>query len=320
MRLVTRSDFDGLACAVLLREVGIVDEMLFVHPKDIQDGIIPVSGNDILTNVPYVPGCGIWFDHHSSEQERLGRHFAFKGDSRPAPSAARVIYDYYGGATRFAHLDRRGLMEAVDKADAAQFTADEILNPSGWVLLSFVMDPRTGLGRYRDYRISNYQLMEDMIEYCRTMNAEEILRLPDIQERVTRYFAQEEPFRQMLRERARQEGNVVVLNLREMDEVKPGNRFVLYSLFPEANVSIRILDGKGKQNIVFTCGHSILNRTCSTDIGTLMLRYGGGGHHAVGTCQVPHEQAEQILEKIIAQLRADEGAAEFRDFAVAAAA
>ncbi len=306
MRLLTRSDFDGLACAVLLREVGVVDELLFVHPKDVQDGVVQVTDNDILANIPYVSGCGLWFDHHSSEDERLGLGSEFRGDSRPAPSCARVIYDFYGGASQFGHLDATGLMGAVDQADSAQFTTEEILNPDGWVLLSFIMDPRTGLGRYHDYRMSNYQLMEYMIEYCRSMDAEQILRLPDVQERVTRYFEQEGPFRAMLREHSTLHGNVVVVDLRGLDEIKAGNRFTIYSLYPQANVSVRVLDGKGKQNTVLACGYSILNRTCLTDIGSLMLKYGGGGHRSVGTCQVPNEAADETLRAVIDRLHADE--------------
>jgi nanoRNase/pAp phosphatase (c-di-AMP/oligoRNAs hydrolase) len=294
-----------MASAVLLREVGIVDDLMFVHPKDIQDGAVPVTSDDVLANIPYVPGCGMWFDHHSSEDERLGRDFTFRGASRPAPSCARVIYEYYGGASRFARLDETGLMEAVDKADAAQFTLDEIRYPTGWVLLSFIMDPRTGLGRYHDYRISNYQLMEYMIEYCRTMNDEQILRVPDIQERVTRYFEQEGAFREMLRNHSTLHGNVVVVDLRGLSEIKPGNRFTIYALYPSANVSVRVIDGKGKQNIVLACGHSIVNRTCTTDIGALMLRYGGGGHRTVGTCQVAHEDAEQVLSEVVTRMRED---------------
>ena len=306
MRLITRSDFDGLACAVLLREVGIIDEWLFVHPKDVQDGLVAVTSNDILTNVPYSAGCGMWFDHHSSEDERLGLPLDFKGDARPAPSTARVIYDFFGGSTRFAHLDETGLMAAVDKADSAQFSADEILNPTGWVLLSFLMDPRTGLGRYHDYRMSNYQLMEYMIEYCRQMDAEQILRLSDVQERVTRYFEQEGPFRHMLKEHASLDGNVILLELRGVDEIKPGNRFTIYSMFPRGNVSVQIFDGKGKKNTVLACGHSILNRTCATDIGSLMLQYGGGGHRAVGTCQVDHHDGDRVLREVLGVLM-DEG-------------
>jgi hypothetical protein len=289
---------------VLLKEVEVIDDWLFVHPKDVQDGRVPVTANDILANVPYAPGCGMWFDHHSSEDERLGLPVSFEGACRPAPSCARVIYDFYGGSSHFVRLEETGLMDGVDKADSAQFTAEEILNPKGWVLLSFIMDPRTGLGRYHDYRMSNYQLMGYMIEYCRTMRVEQILRLPDVQERVRRYLEQEGPFRQMLREHATMHGSAVVLDLRGVDEIKPGNRFTIYSLFPEANVSVQIFDGKGKQNTVLACGHSILNRTCTADIGSLMLRYGGGGHRAVGTCQVPHADGDMVLEEVVASLNA----------------
>jgi len=251
----------------------------------------------------------MWFDHHCSEDERLGLTEGFKGASRPAPSCARVIYEFYGGVSRFEHLDQTGLMAAVDQADSAQFTADEILRPAGWVLLSFIMDPRTGLGRYHDYRMSNYQLMEYMIEYCRTMDAEQILRLPDVQERVQRYFEQEGLFRAMLREHATVEGNVILIDLRGLDEIKPGNRFTIYSLYPQANISLQVMDGKGKQNIVFACGHSILSRTCTTNIGSLMLQYGGGGHAAVGTCQVAHADAERVLKELLARLKANDAAA-----------
>jgi hypothetical protein len=302
MRLITRSDFDGLACAVLLKEAGVIDDWLFVHPKDVQDGRVPVTADDILANVPYSPGCGMWFDHHSSEDERHGLPPDFKGASRAAPSCARVIFDFYAGAHQFARLEETGLMAAVDKADSAQFTVEEILHPKGWVLLSFIMDPRTGLGRYHDYRMSNYQLMGYMIEFCRTMRVEQILRLPDVQERVSRYFEQQGPFRHMLQEHATLEASVVVLDLRGLDEIKPGNRFTIYSLFPDANVSVQIFDGKGKQNVVLACGHSILNRTCTADIGSLMLRYGGGGHRTVGTCQVAHGDAEQVLGEIVDSL------------------
>lgn len=306
MRLLTRSDFDGLACAVLLVEAGVVDRYTFVHPKDVQDGKVEVTSDDVLANIPYAKGCGLWFDHHSSEHERLEfEEVGFKGASRPAPSCARVIYDYYGGARRFAKLDATGLMAAVDKSDSAALSADEIVNPKGWILLSFIMDARTGLGRYRDYRISNYQLMEDMIQYCRTQTAEEILAIPDVQERVRRYFEQQRPFEAMLRARSRSDGNVIVLDLHEVEEILPGNRFVLYTLYPEQNISIQVIWGKGRQNMVFTVGHSIINRSSKTDVGSLMLRYGGGGHRAVGTCQVPVSDWERVLGELVAALKAD---------------
>ena len=307
MRLLTRSDFDGLACAVLLVEAGIVNEYKFVHPKDVQDGSIEVTENDVLANVPYVPGCGLWFDHHSSEKERLELkdEFHFRGESRPAPSCARVIYDYYGGASKFAKLDQTGLMHAVDQSDSADFTAKEILHPAGWVLLSFIMDARTGLGRYRDYTISNYQLMEDMIQYCRTMNAEQILKIPDVQERVKRYFEQEGPFEEMIKVHSKADGNVIVINLMDVAEILSGNRFIEYSLYPKQNISIRVIWGKGKQNVVFTVGHSIINRTSKTNVGSLMLKYGGGGHEKVGTCQVLTEYWEKTFEELVAQMKKD---------------
>lgn len=304
MRLITRSDFDGLACAVLLVEAGIVDSYKFVHPKDVQDGKVEVTKDDVLANIPYVPGCGLWFDHHSSEEERLqlSEKFEFEGDSRHAPSCARVIYEYYGGAEKFAKLDQTGLMAGVDKSDAAQFTKEEILKPEGWVLLSFVMDSRTGLGRYRDYRISNYQLMEAMIQYCRTMNADEILALDDVKERVVRYFEQEAKYEQMIRDNATVEGNALIINLLGVDEILSGNRFKEYVLYPEQNISVRVLWGREKQNVVFTVGHSIINRGSKTDVGSLMLKHGGGGHRVVGTCQVPTESWERSLREVVEQL------------------
>ncbi len=305
MRLLTRSDFDGLACAVLLKEAGIIHDRKFVHPKDVQDGLVEVTENDVLANIPYVPGAGLWFDHHASEEERLhiDEKFHFKGEARQAPSCARIIYDHYGGDEKFGHL--KEFIDAVDKSDSATFTKEEIENPKGWVLLSFIMDARTGLGRYRDYRISNYQLMDDMIEYCRTMTGEEILEIPDVQERVKRYYEQEEKFKKMLMEHSYSDGNVIVIDLRDVDEILSGNRFIIYTLHPEQNISIRVIWGKGKQNTVFTVGHSIINRTSKTDIGSLMLKYGGGGHPGVGTCQVPHGQSEQALKDLIEKMKKD---------------
>lgn len=303
MRLVTRSDFDGLGCAALLKETGIIDDIKFVHPKDVQDGKIPMDENDILANIPYAPGCGLWFDHHSSEGERKA-YGDFSGESDPsALSAARVIYNYYGGDEKFANPHLNDLVNAVDKADSGNFTVDEVLNPEGWGLLSFIMDPRTGLGRYRDYRISNYQLMMAMIDYCRTMPVEEILALPDVVERKKRYFEQDRLFKEMVQANTVIKGNVIVLDLRNQEEIYTGNRFILYSLYPEQNISIQVMWGFRRQNIVMTCGYSIVNRTAKTDVGSLMLKHGGGGHMKVGTCQVPVEEAEEVLGELIGKMR-----------------
>lgn len=302
MRLVTRSDFDGLGCAAILKEMGEIDDIKFVHPKDIQDGIIEITSNDILANIPYVPGCGVWFDHHSSEHER--KAFGdFKGVSDPSsPSAARVVYNFYGGFDKFKNNHLDDLVKAVDKADSAQFTKEEILDPTGWVLLSFVMDPRTGLGRYRDYRISNYALMLDMIDYCRTKTDKEILEIPDIKERTVRYFEQDKRFRDMLLEKSTAHGSVVLTDLRDQEEIYTGNRFLLYSLFPDQNISMQVMWGFQRQNIVITCGYSIINKGATADVGSLMLKYGGGGHRRVGTCQIPVEDADKVIEDVLKTL------------------
>ncbi len=306
MRLVTRSDFDGLACAVLLVEAGVVTDYRFVHPKDLQDGKVPVDKGDVLANVPFAEGCGLWFDHHASERERLDLEGRYVGASHQCPSAARVIWDYYGGLATF---DERliPMLEGVDKADSGSFTPDEVLKPKGWALLSFIMDPRTGLGRYHDYTISNYDLMMKLIECCRTMAIDDILALPDVVQRVERYFEQEERFQQMIKERTRVEKNVIVTDLRNADEIFTGNRFVIYALYPAQNVSVWIVDGKGKQNTVFAVGHSIMNRSCKSDIGRLMLANGGGGHERVGTCQVPHEKGAETLASLLETLIRENG-------------
>jgi len=303
MRLLTRSDFDGLVCGVLLKEAGIIDSWQFVHPKDMQDGVVEVTENDVLANVPYVPGCGLWFDHHASEQERLDLKGKFQGDSRPAASAARVIYDYYGGKAKYANFD--DMMNAVDKTDSGHLTIDEINNPQGWIMLGYIMDPRTGLGRFQDYRISNYSLMEKLIDYCREMSINEIMKLPDVQERVKRYHEQNQNFTSMIKEHTRVDANVIITDLRNVNTIYTGNRFVIYSMYPDQNISLWIIDGRNKQNCVISLGHSIINRSSKTNVGSLMLKYGGGGHAMVGTCQVPYAEAEQVLADIIVKLKAD---------------
>jgi nanoRNase/pAp phosphatase (c-di-AMP/oligoRNAs hydrolase) len=302
MRLVTRSDFDGLVCATLLKHLGIIDDYLFAHPKDLQDGKVEVTKKDVLANVPYVAGCGLWFDHHTSEHERLGE-IEFEGSSKSLPSCARVIYEYYG-ADKFPDTFS-AMLDAVDKVDSANLTADEIAHPTGWILLGYIMDPRTGLGRYRDYRVSNYQLMLDMIEYCRFRTAEEIMEIKDVKERIDKYYADEPKFIRMLKERAVIHGNAIVLDLRNQDPIYCGNRFMIYSLYPQCNISIRIIWGFKRQNVVFTVGHSILNRTSKTDVGSLMLALGGGGHKAVGTCQVEEGEVSQTLQNMLETINAD---------------
>jgi len=304
-RLVTRSDFDGLVCAVLLREMDLIDEIKFVHPKDMQDGVVEVTANDITTNLPYVPGAHLVFDHHESETVRNANRKSNHIIDAHAPSAARVVYDYYGGKARFPRISDE-MMDAVDKADAAQFSRDEILHPSDWVLLNYLMDPRSGLGRFREFRVSNYQLMMDLIAYCADHSIEQILALPDVKERVDLYFEHEAKALEQIRRCTTQHGNLVVLDLRKEDPIYACNRFMLYALYPEANISIHVLWGLKKQNTVFATGKSILDRSNKTNVGDLMLEYGGGGHAAAGTCQVGNDRAEEVLGDLIAQLTADQ--------------
>lgn len=302
MRLVTRSDFDGLICGMLLKEAGIIDSWTFVHPKDLQDGLFVPDENDVLANVPFVPGCGMWFDHHTSEDDRLGWTQDVKGESRLAPSAARIIYEYYGGDSKFPLY--KDMIEAVDRVDSGQLSLEEIKNPTGWVLIGFISDPRTGLGRFRDFTISNYQLMGDLINHCRNLPVEEILALPDVAERVKLYNEQTALFTEMVHKYTTIKENVIITDLRGVDTIYTGNRFMIYSLYPEQNVSLWIVDGRAKQNVSIACGYSILNRTCSVDIGALMLKNGGGGHKMVGTCQVPYEEADEAIKGIIEALMA----------------
>ena len=300
MRLITRSDFDGLACGALLKEAGIIDQWKFAHPKDLQDGLIFVDENDCLANVPYVKGCGLWFDHHSSEHERNELKGKYKGESRITPSCARIIYEYYGGRERFPQFD--DLMEAVDKVDSGQLSMEDIQNPEGWVLVGFLMDPRTGLGRWRNFTISNYQLMEKLIDACRVMTTEEILDLPDVKERIEIYFEQTELFKQMVLEHTVTDGKVIVSDLRGVDLIYTCNRFMIYSMYPEQNISAWIVSGRGGLGCSAAVGYSILNRTSDVNVGRLMLKYHGGGHHNVGTCQFTDEEMTDELPRMLEEL------------------
>ncbi|MDR2798665.1 MAG: exopolyphosphatase [Treponema sp.] len=300
MRLVTRSDFDGLACSALLTYLGLVDEWKFVHPKDIQDGLVEVNDQDILVNVPYIKGCKLWFDHHSSESERL-KGVYFEGVARSAPSCARVVYDYYGGYKKLGRFEQ--MLYYVDKVDSGNLTVDEILDPKGWILLGFIMDPRTGLGRFKNFTISNYELMKMLAHACVDKGIDEILALPDVKERIDRYFEQDKLFREMVQKQARIEDNVVVVDLRTTDPIYAGNRFILYTLFPNQNISLWIINGKNKVNCVITVGYSIIKKDATVDVGNMLLAYGGGGHRKVGTCQVSYEDADRIIKKIVDQCK-----------------
>jgi nanoRNase/pAp phosphatase (c-di-AMP/oligoRNAs hydrolase) len=301
---VTRSDFDGLVCAVLLRRLDMIDDILFVHPKDVQDGVVDVTDRDILTNLPYAPAAHLVFDHHHSETLRTGGNASNHVIDPDAPSAARVVYDHFGGAERFPQISTE-IMAAVDQADSAAYDIDDIIRPTGWTLLNFLMDSRTGLGRFRDFRISNYQLMMWLIDAClHHESVADILASPDVAERVELYHAQSELFVDQLHRVCHVVGDVVVVDLRGEDVIYAGNRFMVYALFPQARVSVHLIWGRQKLNTVLAVGKSIIDRSSPIDIGAVMLGYGGGGHLAAGTCQVPHEESERVIAEVVAAVGA----------------
>jgi nanoRNase/pAp phosphatase (c-di-AMP/oligoRNAs hydrolase) len=303
-RLVTRSDFDGLVCAALLRELDMLDDIKFVHPKDMQDGKVEITERDITTNLPYVASAYLSFDHHASETERVANGKPNHVIVPEADSAARVVYDYFGGADRFPRVTEE-LMVAVDKADAAQFSRDEVLGPQGWVLLNYLMDPRTGLGRFREFRISNYQLMMQLIDECLVKPIDQILETPDVKERVDLYRSHQEAAVRQLEARSEVRDNLVVLDLRDEQVIHPTNRFTIYAMYPDTNISMHVLWGLKQQNTVFATGKSILNRTSKTNVGSLMLQYGGGGHEAAGTCQVPNADAPRVQDELVERITHD---------------
>ncbi len=302
-RLVTRSDFDGLVCAMLLKEIGIIDEIKFVHPKDVQDGKIELTENDITTNLPFDKRVGLAFDHHESELKRnkledyLGKYI-IDGNAK---SAARVVYDYYGGELVF-HGVSEEIMDAVDKGDSADFTEDEILNPTGWVLMNFLMDARTGLGRFHNFRISNYDLMMKLIDFCVDHSIEDVLKLPDVKERVDMYFEQQDQFKEQLKRITEIHDKVAVIDLRKEETIYAGNRFMVYAMWPETELSVHVAWGFKKQNTAVMIGKSIINRSSKFDIGQLCLSYGGGGHANAGTCQLDNDKIDGELPAIIDKL------------------
>ena len=302
MRLVTRSDFDGLVCAMLFRELDVIGDIKFVHPKDVQDGKVELSSNDITTNLPFDPRVGIAFDHHESELSRNDME-AIKEQyiCYVAKSAARVVYDYYGGAETFKTVTAE-IMEAVDKGDSADFTADEILHPKDWVLMNFLMDARTGLGRFHNFRISNYDLMMELITYCTNHSIEEVLALPDVKERVDLYFEQQELFKQQLKDTVVIHDKVAVIDLRPLETIYAGNRFMVYAMWPEVEMSVHVAWGFKKQNTAVMIGKSIVNKASKVDIGELCFCYGGGGHANAGTCQLDNDIVDKELPGIIEKL------------------
>lgn len=302
MRLVTRSDFDGLVSAMILKEAKMIDEIKFVHPKDVQDGMVVLTENDITTNLPYDDSVFLCFDHHVSElsrnSEEIASNWIIDGN---AQSAARVVYNYYKEKCDLHRISEE-LMEAVDKCDSANFNKEEILNPQGWTLLSFIMDSRTGLGRFHNFRISNYDFMMELIDLCLEKSLDEILEEPDVKERVDMYFSHQEKFKEQLERIGKIDGRCIIVDLRDESEIYTGNRFLIYALYPDVYFSIHIAKGKQRNITPLMIGKSILKNGVDKNIGEICLKYGGGGHKNAGTCQLKNDEVDSVLPEIIKYL------------------
>ncbi len=299
-RFVTRSDFDGLVSAVLMKHLDLINNIVFVHPKDMQDGRIPMSPNDITANLPYAPDVFMAFGHHISESSRTDNPPGFIL-SPHAASSARVIYEYYGGDKAFPPYFKE-IVNAADKIDSAELDINDILDPNGWVLLGFITDPRTGLGRFHIFEISNYSLMIELTKHIGKIPVENILKNPHVKKRVDLYKESRNKAEEQIRRCGKMNGNVLVIDLRGEDVIWPTNRFMCYALFPEATVAIHLMWGKRQRNIYLATGKSILNRGCKCNIGNLLLQYQGGGLHAAAACQLTEDKADVVLAKIIRQI------------------
>lgn len=295
MRVVTRGDLDGLTSALILSFCEKVDSVCLVHPQEITDRHLAVTHADIVVNLPYHPDCGLWFDNHLLTDEHAMPPKDFAGRYALAPSAARVVYEHY--APRHPELGRfASLLAATDRLDSAQLTVEDVVHPVGYILLGYTLDPRTGLGAYQEYFMR-------LLECLKTRPLEEVLELPEVREREERIREQDQHFREVTRARSRREGNVVFTDFRTAEPIPVGNRFLVYTLFPEANVSVRAHWGPRREKVVVSVGWSIFDRTCSTNVGVLMSIYGGGGHRGAGSCTLAPEKADAQIVEILAALK-----------------
>ena len=302
-RLITRADFDGVVCGALFNELDMIDDIVFAEPNDMQQGRVPVSDKDISTNLPFVEGIHLCLDHHASEIERVGEKDNLIIDA-DAPSAARVVYRHFGGKEAFPDISE-DLLAAVDQADSAQYSEEDILAPEKWTLLNFIIDPRTGLEGISGFSIPHNGLLYDLMTYCRHNPIEEILAQPDVVERVNAYQYQKEFSELQLVRCAAVHGNLVVVDLRGEDPIYTCNRFLIYALNPECNISMHLIPGTEEGTTTVSVGKSILDRSSKTNIGSLLLEFGGGGHVAAGGCKVKNEDADEFVGQLIERINAD---------------
>jgi nanoRNase/pAp phosphatase (c-di-AMP/oligoRNAs hydrolase) len=300
MRLVTRGDLDGLTSAVIITMKEQIGDILLVHPQDITDKAVDLREDDILVNLPYDPRPRMWFDHHLLTASNQSPPANYKGSHRLAPSAARLVYEYYlaQSADDPALLRLEKLVDETDRLDAALLTPDDVENPRDYILLGYTIDSRTGLGSFEEY-------FRKLVDWLKAMPIAEVLQQPEVRERIQRIRGEQTEFKRLLTRNSFQVNNVVVTDLREVERLPAGNRFLVYSLFPEANVSLRVHWGPRDNTVIAAVGHSIFNRTCNTSVGELMSRYGGGGHRGAGTCVLPLENAADAIDEILFELQAN---------------
>lgn len=294
MRLITRGDLDGLTSSVIITSNEKIDSVKLVHPQDITDQRIDVTKNDILANLPYDSRCGKWFDHHILTDNNPKPPEKFDGAYGLAPSAARLVYEYYGGERKMPQFKQ--LVAETDRLDSAQLTPKDVTDPKDYILLGYTIDNRTGLGAFEDY----FLLLQDLLK---SEPIEKIIQHPLVAQRWQKILADQVAFREATLKASKAEGNLVITDFREAASIPTGNRFLIYTLFPDVNVSLRIHWGPQRRFVVAAIGHSIFNRTCRTNVGELMGRYGGGGHRGAGTAPLPAEKADAQLKEIIAELK-----------------
>ena len=294
MRLVTRGNMDGLTCAVLVSHAERLDGIELIHPQDITNDKFLVEQGDIIANLPYHPTCLKWFDHHSATRTYDKPPTRFDGKYGLSPSTARLVYDYYLADNPGYKLYDE-LVKATDRYDSGQVTIEEVTNPEGHILVGFTTDPRTGLGKFKDYFMK-------LVETFEEGTLEDVLALAEVKERARRIAEEREQFLKVVNQRSRLEGRVIVTDLRDVEALPVGNRFLIYTLFPEANVSIRIAWGPEREFVVATVGHSIFNRTCPVHVGGLMSRYGGGGRRGAGATPLSADKADELISQLIVKL------------------
>lgn len=294
MRLVTRGDLDGLTCAVLICLNETIDGILLIHPQDITEDRVEIREGDIIANLPYHPNCSMWFDHHLHTATPTARPESFEGKFGQAPSAARLVYEYYDGPTKMPRLAT--LVQETDRLDSADLTPQDVTSPQGYIKLGFTIDGRTGLGAFETYFHTLVGLL------MRKTPIEEVLANPEVEARCRQLDEQNAAFREALETHSRVDANVVITDFRPLDNVPVGNRFLIYALYPQVNVSMRLQWGPQKQFPMCTLGHSIFNRTCSTNVGELAARYGGGGHQGAGSIPLMEDPDIQI-QMILAELK-----------------